>query len=349
MRALVKKSNGYDNMEIMNLEEVVATRDLVKIKVAYAGICGTDLHSFKGEYASIKPPITLGHEFSGIVVAIGEDVKNIKVGDRVSSETTFETCGKCVHCKRKDYNLCSKRKGLGTQINGGFAEYVLSREESLHIIPENVSLLSASISEPLACCVHAAHEVTEVKEGDLVVVFGPGAMGLLTALTAKAYGARVVLAGITKDEIRFELAKKIGIEYIVDQLKENVDEIILDMSDGVGADIVFECSGSPVAIKKSFDIVKKTGEIVQLGLFANPLIEIDSAKQFNKEIVYKGSRTQKPSAWRETMRLLEKKLPPIEQIITLVLDLENWREGFEKSINAEEVKVVLRCNDVGNN
>ena len=123
---------------------------MVKIKIAYP----TPSCVF---HASTKRPVVLGHEFSGAVTEIGPDVKNIKVGaTRVTSETTFKTCGVCPMCKSKDYNLCGNRQGIGTQINGSMAEYLVSREESVHVLPDNVSLLSAALTEPLACGVHAA-------------------------------------------------------------------------------------------------------------------------------------------------------------------------------------------------
>ena len=158
MKAVVKTETGFDHMQYTDIPEPKATGDLVKIKIAYSGICGTDLHAFKGTYASTKPPVVLGHEFSGVVTEIGPDVKNVKVGDRVTSETTFKTCGVCPMCKSKDYNLCGNRQGIGTQINGSMAEYLVSREESVHVLPDNVSLLSAALTEPLACGVHAKSE-----------------------------------------------------------------------------------------------------------------------------------------------------------------------------------------------
>ena len=138
MKAVVKEAPGNDNMVYKEIEEPKATGDLVKIKIAYSGVCGTDLHAFKGTYGSTKPPVVLGHEFSGIVTEIGPDVKNIKIGDRVTSETTFKTCGHCASCLEKDYNLCGNRQGIGTQINGSMAEYLVSREESVHKLPDNV-------------------------------------------------------------------------------------------------------------------------------------------------------------------------------------------------------------------
>ena len=173
MKALVKYAKGPGNLEIREVEEPKVSGDLVKIRVVYAGICGSDLHTWAGEYASNKPPVTLGHEFSGIVEEVGPDVKELKVGDRVTSETTFKTCGKCIYCKNEEYNLCSSRQGLGTQADGGFAEYVINHEARIHKLPEKVSLLQASLTEPLACCVHGAMETSQVKPGETVLIFGP--------------------------------------------------------------------------------------------------------------------------------------------------------------------------------
>lgn len=346
MKALMKKAAGYDNMELVDVPEPEVSGSLVKVKVAYSGICGTDLHTFQGVYASNKPPVILGHEFSGVVTEVGPDVKNVKVGDRVTSETTFETCSHCVYCETKDYNLCGTRKGLGTQVNGSFAEYVVTREESVHILPENVSLLAAALTEPLACSVHAALERTTIEKGETVLIFGPGTIGILLALVAQAKGAYVILAGVTKDETRFDLAKKLGIDRVVDQLTEDLGQIVMDKTNGVGADRVFECSGAVPAINRAFELCKKATDVVQVGVFAKEKTEINTTLLFNKEIRYVGVRSQKPSTWRLSLDLMGKELVKPEKVVTLVSDLEHWREGFEKSINCEEVKVVLRCSDV---
>lgn len=224
MKALTKTNPGYDQMELLDMQEPKATKNFVKIKVEYSGICGSDLHSFKGEYGNIKTPVVLGHEFSGTVVEVGEEVKEIKIGDRVTSETTFETCGTCDYCKSKDYNLCPSRKGIGTQVNGSFAEYVLSREESVHVLPDNVSFLAASLTEPLACCVHAALEKTTIDKDDVVLILGPGPIGLLLAQVVKSQGAKVILSGVTKDKERLEFGKKLGVDVIVDSLQEDLEK-----------------------------------------------------------------------------------------------------------------------------
>ena len=344
MKALVKYAKGPGNLEIRDVPIPEVSGDLIKIKVAYAGICGSDLHTWAGNYAGNKPPVTLGHEFSGIVVEVGPDVKNIKVGDRVTSETTFKTCGECIYCKNEEYNLCSHRVGLGTAADGGFAEFVVSHEPRCHVLPDNVSLVQAALTEPLACCVHGALEVSEVKAGENVLIFGPGAMGLLTGMVCKSQGAKVAIAGLTQDEPRFVVARNLGFR-VIDQLKENIDEVAEEITDGVGFDKIYECSGAIPALNKAFDVIKKKGEIIQLGVFAKEKNEVNIGKFFPKEIRYYGSRTQKPSSWIKTLKLMEEGKVDPEAIVTMKVALDDWETGFTRSKNAQEVKVVIQVSD----
>ncbi len=337
----MKNEVGYDNMSLVDIPEPAAKDDKVKIKVAYTGICGSDIHTFKGEYANPTLPVVLGHEFSGVVVEVGTDVKNVKVGDRVTSQTTFTTCGECEYCLEKDYNLCSNRKGLGTQINGSFAEYVISREESVHVLPEEISLMAASLTEPLACCVHAALEKTTVNQNDKVLIFGPGPIGLLLAQVVKAQGAFVILSGITKDMPRLELAQSMGIDVIVDSLKENLEEVVLKHTNGYGVDKVFECSGAVPALNQGLPLVKKKGTFVQVGLFAEKLNQQNQDSIIQREITYIGSRSQKPSSWLLALDLLKENKIAVDKMVTKVVPLEDWREGFDAVMAGNEIKVLV--------
>ncbi len=341
MKAVMKLEPGYDKMALENIPEPNAFDDKVKIKVAYTGICGSDIHTFKGDYSNPKTPVVLGHEFSGIVVEVGPDVKNVRVGDRVTSETTYTTCGTCEYCLEGDYNLCPDRKGLGTQENGSFAEYVISREESVHVLPEEVSLLAASLTEPLACCVHAALEKTSVKETDRVLIFGPGPIGLLQLQVVKAQGAFVIMAGITKDSQRLELAKSLGADVIVDTLKEDLKEIVLANTNGYGVDKIFECSGAVPAVNSGLPLMKKKGTFVQVGLFGNKLNAIDQESIIQREISYVGSRSQKPSSWVIALDLLKNNKVDTDKMITKMVSLDEWRTGFEAVMAGNEIKVIV--------
>ncbi|MBC2579599.1 zinc-binding dehydrogenase [Clostridium sp. DJ247] len=342
MKALVKKEKGYGNMQLVDMEDPTINEDQVKIKVEYSGICGSDIHSFKGEYNNIKPPVVLGHEFSGIVTEIGDNVKGIKVGDRVTSETTFHICGECDYCKTGDYNLCSSRKGLGTQVNGSFAEYVVARKESVHILPENVDLLSAALTEPLACCTHPVIEKTNIEIGEYVLIFGPGPIGLLLAQVAKAKGAYTVLAGISKDRERMELAKKLGVDRTIDIQEENIEETIKELTKGYGVDKVFDCSGSIHATNSGLNLLRKKGTLVQVGIFAKSLNELDEEKVIQKELIYVGSRSQKPTSWDLALHLLNTGKVNAKDLVSKVYSLEQWEEAFNKVMSGEEIKVVLK-------
>jgi L-iditol 2-dehydrogenase len=329
-------------MLLKTIPELEVQKNQVKIKVAYTGICGTDIHTFTGQYKNSQTPVVLGHEFSGIVVEVGEAVTKVKVGDKVTSETTFVTCGECDYCLEKDYNLCAHRKGIGTQINGSFAEYVISREESVHVLPDAVDLKAAALTEPLACCVHAALEKTVVKKEDKVLIFGPGPIGLLQAQVVKAQGAFVILAGITKDQKRLELAKSLGIDVTVDIQNESLEEIVLTYTKGYGVDKLFECSGAVQALNQGLPLVKKKGTFVQVGIFSEKLNLLDQESIIQREITYIGTRSQKPSSWHIALKLLEEKKINTEKMITKIVPLDYWRQGFEAVLSGNEIKVLVQ-------
>ncbi|MBO0451746.1 MULTISPECIES: zinc-dependent alcohol dehydrogenase [Enterococcus] len=344
MKALVKTEPGYNKMQLLEIEKPVPKGKEVLIKVSYTGICGTDIHGFKGEYDRLKTPLVLGHEFSGIVDAIGEEVTNVQVGDLVTSETTFDTCGECESCANKEYNLCLNRKGLGSQVNGSFAEYVLTREESVHILDERISLLAASITEPIACGVHASLEKAQVEKNDVAVIVGPGPIGLCLSQVLKSVGAKVIVIGITQDTERLKTAKELGADRVIDSLKEDAAAVIKEVTGGKGADYCFECSGAAPAIKNVFDYLKQKGTLVQMGVFSKNLNELDMNSIVQREMNVIGSRSQKPSTWHLTLELMREGKIDAERLITKIYPLDKWEEAIEQVMAGNEIKVVLQPN-----
>lgn len=339
MLALVKTALGHGNLEVLEKEEPTVGKDQVKILVKYAGICGSDLHTYEGTY-KVNIPVTLGHEFAGEVVEIGENVREVKVGDRVTSETTFYICGECRYCKSKDYNLCSARKGLGSQQDGGFAKYVVARKESIHILPENVDYLSASITEALACAYHAVAKCS-IQKNDVVVVLGPGPIGLLVAQVAKTYGAKVLITGLTKDRRRLDKAKELGIEAAVDILTENAKEMIDSLTDGYGADIVFECTGAPPSVNLGLDILAKKGKYVQVGMFPMAEISVDFDKIIQKELQVIGSRTQKPSDWDSSLALINNGSVNTKALVSHQFNITEWDQAYDAIKSGAAIKAVI--------
>lgn len=344
MQAVVKTDAGYDNMVLKEVPIPEVTGNHVLMKVAYTGICGTDIHTFKGQYANAVTPLVLGHEFSGKVVAVGDNVTKVKPGDRVTSETTFATCGHCVYCKAGEYNLCENREGIGTKANGSMANYVLTREESVHILPDNVSYKLAAMSEPLASCVHAMYQKTPFTLHDTLLIMGPGPMGLLSLQIAKEIGAFTIVSGITKDAERLQIAKELGADIIVDTQKEDLAKIVMDATDGVGVTKVYDCSGATPAVNAALPLVRKGGTFQQVGLFAKPMNELDERSIIQHEITYRGSRSQNPYDWPIALHLESKGAIDEEKMITASFDLEHWRDAFEAMMAGQELKVVIASN-----
>jgi len=344
MKALVKTEPGYNKMELLEIETPVPKDQEVLVKVIYTGICGTDIHGFKGEYDRLKTPLVLGHEFSGVVEAVGENVTKVQKGAFVTSETTFDTCGECESCQNKEYNLCLNRKGLGSQVNGSFAEYVLTREESVHVLDETISLLAASITEPIACGVHASMEKAQVKKDEVAVIVGPGPIGLCLSQVLKSVGAKVIVVGITQDAERLKTAKELGADHVIDSLTEDAVAIIKAFTNGKGADYCFECSGAAPAIKAIFDYLKQKGTLVQMGVFGKNLNELDMNSIVQREMNVIGSRSQKPSTWHLTLDLMKQGKIDAERLITKIYPLEQWEEAIEQVMAGNEIKVVLQPN-----
>ncbi|MBP1040888.1 zinc-binding dehydrogenase [Vagococcus sp. BWB3-3] len=341
MKALRKTNPGYNQMRYTNVVTPDLKEDEVKIRVLFTGICGSDIHNFKGEYTKVTP-LTLGHEFSGEIVEVGESVERLEVGDIVSSETTFEVCEKCPYCLKEEYNLCSQRKGLGTQIDGSFAEYVIAKASRCHKIPDNITPQVAAMLEPLACCVHAVMEKTAIQSGETIAVFGPGPIGLLMSLVLKTYQVTVILIGITQDKKRLQLASTLGIDQIIDSQTCDLTSKVASLTDNLGVDYVFECSGSPVALRQAFQISKKQGTIIQEGLFAKDMIPIDMSLLIHKEIQYIGSRTQKPSSWLKSLDLLESEKIDLTPLVSAVYPLAEWEQAFQKVMAGDDIKVLLQ-------
>ena len=241
MKGLVKFAEGAGNMEVREVEEPKILPGYVKIEVKATGICGSDIHILHSDIAiPVRPPVVTGHEFSGIVVEVGDGVTTCKVGDRVTSETAYQYCGKCENCKNGRYNLCDERKTLGYWYNGAFAKYTMVPQERIHLLKESISFEEAALLEPLACVCHAVMDLAEVKPTDIVLITGPGAVGLMTLQVIKAYGAKTIISGTNADAERLKMAEKYGADFIIniqqDDLLEKVKHIIsslLFLSDSI--------------------------------------------------------------------------------------------------------------------
>ena len=335
MKALVKLAE--DDIRLMDIPEPVPGVNQVKVMVKAAGVCGTDVYG----YSAIVPPVVLGHEASGEIVEIGAEVKELEVGDRVTSETTAYICGECKFCLSKDYNLCLHRRGLGSKVNGSFAEYFVIRQMSIHKLPLNVDFSSGALSEPLACATHAVMEQAKVIEGEIVLVLGPGPLGLLIAQVAKAEGAIVIICGIAGDDYRLSLAERLGADETIKLQNGDTGGLLRELTEGYGVDVVFECSGAPGAVRVGLESVRKKGRYVQVGIVHKSIsFDLDQIL-FGREITLVGSHTQKPSAWVKALKLMQDGKVNLTSLVTDKLPLAQWEEGFRRARERSSVKVLL--------
>jgi len=340
-KAVVKIAKGKGNVELLKVEEPIPESNEVKIEVKAAGICGSDIHIYHDTMGiPLKTPVVMGHEFSGVIVDIGENVKELKRGDRVTSETAAKVCGVCGYCKSGDYNLCSSRLGIGCGVNGAFTKYIVVPQERVHKLPKNIDFMEAALIEPLACCVHAVIEKTKVSAGDIVTIIGPGTIGLLALQIAKTEGAVAIICGTYKDKKRLELAKNLGADITLDIEKENLQEIVQKITDKEGVDVVFECSGSESAINIGLEMIKRNGKYTQIGELGS-LIQIDFDKITNKEVQLTGSYSQKWSSWRRAIKLLSEKKVKTKPLITDILPITKWGKGFKEHEEKSGIKTIL--------
>lgn len=338
MKGVAKIARGNGNVELIDVPEPQAIPGHVVIQVQGAGVCGTDLHIYHDEYPSY-PPVILGHEVAGVVVAAGDGVATCKVGDRVTSEPYFYTCGRCVFCRDGLPNQCPQRRSIGSGVHGAFARYVLVPAQNIHHLPENVSMSAGALTEPLACCVHGL-EMTRVEPSDTVAVVGPGAIGLLAAQVVKAAGARVILLGTAADEERLQLARTLGIDVTVNVQAENALELVQGQTNGLGADVVFECSGAEAGAQLALSLVRRRGHYCQMGLIGRP-IRWDLEQVCFKEIQVNGSFATLPSAWRKALRLLANGQVQTTPLISHTMPITDWQEAFSLFEARKSVKILF--------
>jgi len=323
------------------MKEPVPGVDQVKIKINYTGICGSDLHIFHNDIAiPINPPVITGHEFSGTIVEVGKDVSGWKVGDRVVAETAFSYCGVCSHCREGYYNVCDQRRTLGYWYDGAFAQYTVVPAARLHALPESIPFLEGAFTEPLACVSHAVYELTHVTAGDIVLVSGPGSIGLATMQAAKAQGARVIVSGTKIDAERLKIAEELGAEWAIDVTDRPLLPAIADLTGGKGVDVVFECSGSAKGLQDALLAVRKRGQLTQVGLFGKP-ITCDFEKICYKEIQVTGSLGSRWASWEIALKLLASKKVDAKRLISDVMPLTEWQKAFSMFEEKKGCKLVL--------
>ena len=326
----------------------------VLIRVKAVGICGGDLHFYKGDFdppPGLEEEFTIGHEFVGVIEETGKNADpRWKIGDRVVTDNTAGACGRCPACAKGQYTHCSHRRILGLSEDGGFAAYVKEpggilalNPDSMFRIPDNVSFAGATVLEPAANAYKAVVQEGGVKPGETVVVYGPGPIGLMcTQIAAIAGAAKVILVGRSHNR---NLRGKIGLKYGATHWIENdagndVKGQIAEIAGEEGVDCVIDAAGHPSVLLEAIDIVRNEGTIVRAGFSDSPVGAGINAITM-KSIRLFGHMAYDTECWKNCIRLAEAGKLDLDTIVTHQLPLEEWEKGFRMSVDGTAGKVVL--------
>jgi threonine 3-dehydrogenase len=340
----VGKTNKNPGIEIFEIKEPECGSDDVLVRVKATAICGTDLHYYHWDgYAERHNPgfpRVLGHEFCGDVVKVGENVRSIKVGDRVAGETHIP-CGVCYFCRTGNMHICKNMKIFGVDtIYGSFAPYTVLPEITVVKVPNNISYDEGAVLEPLGVAVHAITEAN-IKPGDSVAITGCGPIGLFAQQLAKITGASKVISTDLKD-YRLELSRKVGVTEAVNVA--NVDPVkrVRELTDGTGAKVVIEISGSNTAIKQALEMASLTGRVVLVGTAQKPT-ELDTTNMLiYKEIKLSGITGRLMfDTWYRAIDIVSNKLIDLNLVITHKLSLDDAGKAFTLSDKGEAGKILF--------
>lgn len=342
MLALVRCGPEPGAYEVQAVPEPRPRPTDVLLEVRAAGICGSDLETFRRQVdpARFTPRIP-GHEFCGVVAEAGAEVRGFAAGDRVVSETAAEVCGVCALCRSGDYNLCPQRRGFGFGVDGAFTRYVRVPERCLHRIPDGVPFEQAAMTEPLCVAYNALAVKSRIRPGDTVAVIGCGPIGQMAAQVAKAHGATVVMSGLAQDVERLSAATHAGVDRVVNAETEDLAQIVRDLTGGTGADLVADAvGGSAATLKVGLDAVRRNGQITKIGWFHAPLgYSLDAL--LSKQITLQGCFSHTWSTWERCLLLMAQGKVNLAPLATHRLPLTQWREGYRLQEERVAVKTVL--------
>ena len=337
MKTAVMKAIGKIELEEREIPQ--PKEGEVLIKIGYVGICGSDVHYFEtgaiGDFV-VKPPFVLGHEAAGTVVALGEGVDSLKIGDRVAMEPG-KTCGHCEFCRTGRYNLCPDVQFFATPpYDGVFQEYVAYDASMCFRLPDNVSLMEGALIEPLAVGFHAANQ-GGAHIGQKAVVFGSGCIGLMCLLALKAEGVTEVYVVDVIDK-RLEKAMELGAAGVINSSKEDAVERIMELAGGYGVDLAIDTAGADVTINQGIRMVKPGGTIVCVGYSRSGKVTLDMSVVLNKEITFRTVFRYR-HIYPMAIAAVSSGLINLRNVVTDTFTLDEIQEAMMKSVN-DKVNIV---------
>lgn len=311
----------------------------VVVEVKSAGICGTDIPIFSGERA-VPIPLIPGHEFSGVVAALGEGVTTLSVGDRVAVRLVID-CRECVYCRRGKESLCNNLTEIGIHVDGGFARYVAVPARNAHRLPDGMSFDEGASLDPIASAYRPVKKA-HIKSRDVVAIIGPGPIGLYALQLAKVEGARRVIVLGTRNN-RLQVARELGADDVINVRETDPVDALRDLTRGMLADIVVEATGSPEAIEMALACTGKGGKVMLAGIFHDAGRFMPSPVVRN-ELTIKGSFCYTWQDFEHCLSLVADGRVRTDPVITHHFPLEQFAAGLEAIHSREAIKVMIHPN-----
>ncbi|KPB00282.1 molecular chaperone GroES [Ahrensia marina] len=310
----------------------------VQIDVAYCGICGTDLHIYLGHMDQrVGFERTIGHEMSGVISAIGDNVEGLEIGQHIVVRP-LDHCGECPACKAGHEHICHNLKFIGIDTEGAFQQKWNVAAHTIHVLPNSLDLSHAALIEPLAV---ACHDVDrgQVSAGEDVLVIGGGPIGMLIALVARHAGANVTISEINENRLAY--AQKLGFETL-NPKSDDVAKLVHERTGGKGADVVFEVSGSQPGVDLMTEAAAVRGRIVMVAIHASKP-QIDMFKFFWRELELIGARVYLKSDYEQAMTLLAEGVVDCDSFITDIKSLDDIQAAFEAlTANPNAMKSMIK-------
>jgi L-iditol 2-dehydrogenase len=342
MRAIVQL--GERSVEVQQRTPPEPGPQEVRVAVQAAGICGSDAHAYSYDegYEWVDFPRIMGHEYAGIVDAVGEGVEQFTIGDHVIEEPVYN-CGECFQCKNGQSNVCQDFSVKGLHTDGAYADYTVARANRLHRVPDKIPFEVAAITEPASVAIRAVVQRSDLSPGDRVLVEGPGPIGALTAVIAESIGANVAVSGLAQDAaVRLPILDRLGLT-TVNVSDTPLSALSQDMTGGVGFDIVFDTTGHRTGVEEAANVVRKGGEIVVIGLPSRSS-DLSITNLVRGEV---NLLTSYGSMWRDferAIRIMQNGDVDFEAIIDTGCTLESPKKAFESFLDAEFCKPVFTFN-----
>lgn len=340
MRGLAKTSREHGAMELLEVPRPEPGPDDVLIEVDYAGLCGSDagIFRFKDAFERMELPCVIGHEYTGRVAAVGDQVSSVSVGDRVV-ERPIRGCGDCHLCRMGSEHVCQNATITGVDHDGAFAGYTTAPARAVQQVPNEIPPQHAAIAEPTSIATRAVGVNSRVRAGDRVFVAGPGPIGQLTAQVAAAQGGEVVVAGVERDvSYRLPLAEELGFETIDVETNDVVDAREKH-TDGVGFDVVFDTTGHPSGLETSRNAVRRGGQIVLVGLTGETTMSY--VPLVRSEVNIQCSYASNYEDFERALRLLRSGAVDAEAFLDTRFSLTDGDEPFETFLGGGTCKPVF--------